>query len=529
MACFVRMNKLHTPYTRNNTHHAYFFLLSDYIDLFCKPNKTCDNVGMNVFQRHPHQTALILGAICVFGFAPFYIFPIPILALSGLFYLWKHTQHARQAAKIGFAFGIGFFTVGISWIYISLHDVGGMPWWMAATATFGLCAFLSLFHAACGYLTRRIGHVIWIAPILWTSLEWVREWLFTGFPWLQIGYSQIPYSPLANLASLTGILGVTFAVAASASLILLWQQHWRHFLGLWGIATLLGLITWTSPTGQQIDVTLLQGNVPQTLKWDAEVAEQTSLQYYHMMQQSTADLVVMPETALPYAVPSEEIKQHPVTGTFASYAKQHQVHVVTGAIEVEHEQYYNSMLALLPNGTVQHYRKSHLVPFGEFIPFKRGLDWLYRDWLHIPMSDLSRGSAVDNFSFADMYIGFNICYEDVFGSQIRRQLPQANLLINASNDAWYGHSLAAYQHLQFSQARALETGRWLLRATNTGITAAINQHGVVVAVLPDFEQASLDITAPAYTGTTPYVLLGNWLILVLLLAALLLLWASKNK
>ncbi|MFM8758140.1 MAG: apolipoprotein N-acyltransferase [Methylophilaceae bacterium] len=489
---------------------------------------------MKLILNNPQVSALILGSLCVFGFAPFYLFPIPIFALAGLFYLWQQTSSAGQAARLGFIFGLGFFIAGIHWIYVSLHDVGGMPWWMAGIATFGLCAFLALFHALAGYLSKRMGRVLCAAPILWTLLEWLREWLLTGFPWLNVGYSQVPYSPLANFAPIVGILGVTFAVTLTAAWILQHSQHWTKLLLIWTLATALSLVNWSSASGPALQFALLQGNVPQTLKWDAEVAQQTSVQYYHMMQTAMTqpqkpDVIVLPETALPYAINSQEIGQHPVTRAFSEYAKSEQVNLVVGVIEEEQQQYYNSMLALGVDGGLQSYRKSHLVPFGEFIPFKQWLDWLYRDWLHIPMSDLSRGHHIGNLTLAGQQVGFNICYEDVFGNEIRRQLPQANILVNTSNDAWYGHSIAAYQHLQFSQARALESARWMLRATNTGITAAINQHGQVVQALPDFVQDSLYIRVPSLIGTTPYTLVGNWLILSLLWLALLLLWAGKNK
>ncbi len=489
---------------------------------------------MKFLHSHPQLSALLLGAFCVFGFAPFYLFPLPILALAGLFYLWQHASSARQAAKLGFIFGLGFFIAGIHWIYISLHDVGGMPWWMAGLATFGLCAFLALFHACAGFFSQRLAYAWWAPAIVWTWLEWLREWLFTGFPWLNVGYSQVPYSPLANFAPISGILGVTLAVTLTALWLIKLSQHWRRLIAIWTLATVLGMLPWSNASGPAVQFALLQGNVPQTLKWDAEVAQQTSLQYYHMMQSAMTqpqqpDVIVLPETALPYAINRQEIAQHPVTRAFSEYAKSEQVNVVVGVIEQEDEQYYNSMWAMDVDGGVQRYRKSHLVPFGEFIPFKQWLDWLYRDWLHIPMSDLSRGHGIGNLTLAGQQVGFNICYEDVFGNEIRRQVPQANILLNTSNDAWYGHSIAAYQHLQFSQARALESGRWMLRATNTGISAAINQHGEVVKALPDFVQDSLYVRVPSLSGTTPYALLGNWLILSCLWLALLLLWAGKNK
>ena len=187
-------------------------------------------------------------------------------------------------------------------------------------------------------------------------------------------------------------------------------------------------------------------------------------------------------------------------------------------------------MASFDAGKPQIYRKDHLVPFGEFIPLKRMLGWIYNDLLHIPLSDLTSGGAHQRpLDLAGQKIAVNICYEDVFGEEIIRQLPEATLLVNASNDAWYGDSLAAHQHLQMSQVRALETGRMMLRATNTGATAIINPHGEVIAEAPQFSATALTGKAQGYVGTTPYVRLGNWPVISLIFLALGVLWARKKK
>ena len=230
---------------------------------------------------HPRLTlllALTLGAISVLGFAPFYLYPIPIAALVGLFYLWQKSGSAKQSAWMGFVFGLGLFNTGIYWIYISLHDFGGMPFWMAAFSTFVLNAFLSLFLGAVGYCAgslwrnKKAAAAIIVAPLLWAITDWIRSWIFTGFPWLTLGYSQIPNSPLAGFAPVLGVYGVSMVTALAASLIALWghpAMRRNLVLGiamLWIAGSLFKLIDWSKPVGAPISVALVQGNIAQDMK-----------------------------------------------------------------------------------------------------------------------------------------------------------------------------------------------------------------------------------------------------------------------
>ena len=482
--------------------------------------------------------AFTLGAIAVLGYAPFYFYPATIISLAGLFYLLKNANTARQAAWLGYAFGLGFFCTGVSWIYVSLHDFGGMPIIMAAFATFSFCAFLALFHAAATYLAKKSAHLLLTAPVFWVLSEWLRGWIFTGFPWLSVGYSQAPNSPLAGFAPLVGAYGVSLLVASIAALLAIWflpstitNKAIRAkivvvIVVIWVAGSLLKFVQWSTPAGAPISVALLQGNIAQNMKWQPEVAEQTLSQYLDMVNSSNAKLTVLPETALPVLI--NQLSPD-YLNALKTHGQKNSGDVLIGAVELESGRYYNSMLSF-GSAQTQVYRKSHLVPFGEFIPMKGTIGWIYRDWLNMPLSDLSRGSYTQKpLAIAGQKIAVNICYEDAFGEEIIRQLPEATMLINASNMAWYGSSWAADQHMQMSQMRALETGRMMLRATNTGATAIIDSSGNITAYAPQFSRTILEGEAQGYTGSTPYIRFGNWPVIILCFGLLGLLWVRKKK
>lgn len=460
--------------------------------------------------------AAALGALCVTGFAPFYIYPASILSLIGLIFLLRHAQTTKQAALTGFAYGLGLFGVGIYWIYISLHVYGNMPGIMAALATFLLAAFLALFPAAVCALSKKLPPHSSIAfAVMWALSDWIRSWIFTGFPWLTIGYSQIPNSPLAAYAPVFGIYGVSFLTVLIAGLgckLLIKQSEHKLRTGMMLLAVILGgallnQIEWTKPSTEATSVSLLQGNIDQSIKWEPDIAERTLQLYQNMIEQSNARLIILPETAMP--VLSNNIPQSTLDA-IRQHGLKNNSDILIGVVERENGEFFNSVLSFGSSQTGV-YRKSHLVPFGEFIPFKAVFGWIYRDWLQMPLSDLSRGSITQQpMPVAGQKVAVNICYEDVFGEEIIRQLPQATLLVNVSNDAWYGESYAADQHMQFSQARALETGRMMLRATNTGATAIIDAKGKLLAHAPHFTQTTVEGNIYGYSGSTPYVYWGNW-------------------
>lgn len=448
------------------------------------------------------------------GFAPFGLAPLPFFSAAGLLWLWQGAATPRRAAGFGFAFGLGLFLAGVSWIYVSLHEFGAMPAPLAAIATLLFCAFLALFPALVGYLQAQFDRPVAIKqllliPALWALAEWLRDWIFTGFPWLSLGYSQAA-SPLGGYAPLTGVFGLSWLVWLCAGLLLALMRAGGRAAALTGLALLFGAgyglkqVEWTQPQGAPVTVSLLQGNIPQQLKWDGARFAATVRWYQRMTRESTARLTILPETAIPRFL---DLLDPELLRSLAQSARSRGADLIIGLpVREATGRYYNSVLSLGASPT-QRYDKIHLVPFGEFIP--PGFGWVLTV-LKIPLTDFSRGSAGQApLALAGQKIAVNICYEDAFGEEIIRFLPEATLLVNVSNVAWFGDSLAPHQHLQIAQLRALETGRFMLRATNTGMTAIIDHHGNIAAALPAFTQGTLNGTAQGRSGATPYVRWGN--------------------
>ena len=474
---------------------------------------------------------LVAGALCVFAFAPFYVWPVPIVAFALLFFLWAHSASPLQAALSGFAFGLGYFLAGVWWIFVSLHYFGAMPTVLAAIATFLLCCYLALFPAAAGWIAVRFsggspGRSLILATAAFVLLEWVRGWLFTGFPWLTAGTSQAPESPLAGFAPYVGVYGVSLALLGAAGLLVALLSRGSEgrrrivllvaFAAVFILGVLGGLIPWTEPAGAPLTVALLQGNVPQQLKWREDVRAKTLLDYRRMIFEARARVVVLPETALPAfldQIPPDYLD------SLREHARKEGKEILLGSVERQFRgqdfDYYNSVVRI--TGTpIQTYRKRHLVPFGEFIPV--GFKWVLAI-LKIPLSDFARGdSRQAPLEAAGVQFGVAICYEDMFGEEVIETLPEAQVLLNVSNDAWFGDSVAADQHLQGSQMRALETGRWMVRATNTGVTAAIDERGRIVSRLPEFVAGTLIASVVPRRGLTPYARWGNVPALLVLLA-----------
>ncbi len=488
---------------------------------------------MRALLQSPHAAttaALVAGALTVAGYAPLAVFPLPFLTLAGLLLLWRSAATPRAAFGMGFAFGAGVFGVGVSWVYVSLHDFGMMPAPLAAMGTLAFCAILALYPAAAGWcLARlqfgRLASALFAFPVLWTLFEWLRGWIFTGVSWLALGYSQVD-SPLAGFAPVVGTYGVSFVTALCAGLLVVvvtgsGKARLAGGVALvlaFGLGQLLKKIDWTSPQGALLKVALLQGNIPQDLKFQADRYAATLAIYKRLVQASEGQLIVLPETAIPRfldAVDPSYLKD------IERIAAERRADILIGVpIRDSDGRYFNSVISVGTSPS-QRYDKSHLVPFGEFVP--PGFGWIVKTFA-IPLTDFSLGPENPKpLALAGQLVAPNICWEDAFGEEIIRQLPQATLLANVSNVAWFGDSLAPAQHLQISRMRALETGRTMLRATNTGVTAIIDPRGRVVARLPQFTEGILTGEVQGYVGASPYVKSGNTpivLVCVVLLGAL---------
>ena len=481
--------------------------------------------------------ALLAGASLPLAFSPVGFFPLAIIAPAILFFLCFRSS-PRQALATGYFFGVGFFGVGISWVAVSFYKFGGMGGVLSIAATLLFVLFLALFFAVFTWLSRRFffalspaRYFILLMPVLWVLFEWVRGWILTGFPWLNLGYSQTD-APLGGLAPVIGVYGISWAAAVSAGLLLaaFWEDGRRRVASivvlvlLWAGAGLLYQLDWSEPNGEPITASLIQGNVPQNLKWQPEQRGATIDLYTRLSREHwDSDLVIWPETALPaYFHQAQTFLQG-----LAREAKDNGGATLLVGLpvmsETDGEQYFNGVVRVGVAGATekwpsQIYRKSHLVPFGEYIPLKSMLGGLL-DILQVPMASFSRGAAVQPLltlvdeNKNEQRISVSICYEDAFGEEVIRNLPEATLLVNVSNDAWFGDSFAPHQHLQMARMRSMETSRPMLRATNNGVSAMIDHRGDVLTTSPQFEVAVLNGEVQPRSGETLYVKFGNWPVL----------------
>jgi apolipoprotein N-acyltransferase len=373
-----------------------------------------------------------------------------------------------------------------------------------------------VFPAAVGYAQAQLATIrpvrlMLVVPALWTLAEWLRGWLFTGVPWLALGYSQLD-GPFAGFAPVGGVFGVSFlgAAAAGAAATLVVERGRRRLTALAALIAIaiaggaLRTVDWTTPHGEPLAVSLLQGNVPQELKFAPKRYDETLATYARLAERSTGRLIVLPETAIPRFL--HEVEPAYLERLKAIVAARGGDLLVGVPILDPDRRYYNAVVSLGASPT-QSYAKSHLVPFGEFLPW--GFGWVVAV-LEIPLGDFARGAEHQKpLAVAGQRAAVNICWEDAFGEEIIRPLPEATLLVNVSNVAWFGDSLAPAQHLRIARMRALETGRFMLRATNTGVTAIVDPRGAVAARLPGFTEGVLDGRVEGRVGATPYVRFGN--------------------
>ncbi len=478
--------------------------------------------------------ALAAGALAVLGFAPFDRPWAGWLAACLLLLAWQGVTPVRALGR-GFLFGLGLFGPGVAWVHLSIQVYGGASAWVAWLATAALVAWLASFPALAGALAAWLAPGPgrgWLAAPAWLLAEWLRGHLLTGFPWLDLGYSQLG-TPLAGWAPVLGTYGVGgLLVLAAGATVALSRPGTRRWSAL-GILILLlasGLVLdrhdWTRPLGAPLRVALVQGNIPQNEKWDP-AARSAILDLYTDLTRGEwqrpaavrAQWVVWPEAAVPAFLDEVEAA---VLRPLAAEGARAGSRLVTGVpvMDTSDWRYYN---AIVDAGAPAHrYYKRHLVPFGEYVPLRRWLGGLL-EIVRLPVADFSAGRGRPLLALGRHRVGASICYEIAFGSEIAEALPEAELLLNLSNDAWFGDSLAPHQHLEIARMRALETGRELLRATNTGITAIIDAHGRVRTRGPRFQVAVVRGRVQPRQGLTPY---ARWRDAPALLLALLALAAA---
>lgn len=473
-----------------------------------------------------HLIALIAGALTPLAFAPFGIWPILLVSIA-LFHRSLVTLSPKSALWRGWWYGFGVFLAGTSWVYVSIHDFGDAPAPLAALLTGGLVAGLAFFFGLFAWLWTKLFRRP-DAPLmdafafaaLWVFQEAFRGWFLTGFPWLYAGYSQLS-APLAGLAPIGGVWLVGFVAVATAVLLGSLRSLAAHRTQLliavaliaasWITAISLKGHAWTTPAGAPLKVLLVQGNVAQELKWNPEQLNAQLALYRELTLEhiGDADLVVWPETAVPVL---REMAQG-YLADMTRFVQSHNAALITGLPLRERNEagelrYYNGITAMgRGEGT---YLKQKLVPFGEYVPLQDLLRGLIA-FFDLPMSDFARGPADQPPLFAKSYrIAPFVCYEVVYPEFAAQLAAQSEVLLTVSNDTWFGHSIGPLQHLQMAQMRALEAGRWMIRATNNGVTALVDPQGAVTLELPQFRKGVLRGSVTPMQGLTPYLQWRIW-------------------
>lgn len=484
--------------------------------------------------------ALLAGCLVTLSLAPFDIWPAGIASVALLAWLLNSQSHSG-AIKIGWFYGVGLFGSGSSWIYVSIHEYGYAPVPLATFLTLLWTISMALFvviHTSiyCRWVRDlRYGKTLGFAALM-VVMEWFRSWFLTGFPWLYLGYAHID-TPLAGWAPVAGVYAVSFCVAltGAVSCQLLLQRFSntdeKHPLRLasgaailvWLAGGLLQWADWVSPADRPpVSVAMVQTNISQDVKWNRDQYWPTLALYESSSKPlwEAHDIVIWPEAAIPgYYQNAVEFFER-----ISAQASEHDTSLITGipylfpATATTERRYHNSIMGFgSGSGT---YFKQRLVPFGEYVPLENVLRGLIQ-FFDMPMSAFSAGpSDQAPLRAGDLTLAPFICYEIVYPELITQWLPQADLLITISNDAWFGNSIGPLQHLQMAQMRALESGRYLLRATGTGVTAIIDQRGQIAVRGTQFKREVISGKARVFTGSTPYSRFGNWPLLIVCLLLL---------
>ncbi|OGT56305.1 MAG: apolipoprotein N-acyltransferase [Gammaproteobacteria bacterium RIFCSPHIGHO2_12_FULL_43_28] len=479
--------------------------------------------------------ALLLGVMLTLAFAPYEVFPFAVLAPAGLLFLWLSSS-PKRAGWLGFLFGLGFFSTSTYWIFISIHEFGDVPGFLAGFITFGFAAILALFPATVGFTLNRYFptltslKILGAFPSLWLCSEWVRTWIFTGFPWLFLGYSQTN-SPLKGFAPIFSVYGVTLAVLLSSGLLVnavrrIQQKAYQSayynlffFLTIWTVGALLVLVHWTAPIEPPVSVSLVQGNIPQSVKWTPEKLS-LSLNRYEALSEplwGKSKLIIWPEAAIP--LPLQEAASY--LAKMDEKARGNDTALLLGipVQSLNGSGYYNALISL--GSEKKAYYKYHLVPFGEYTP-SVGIFTRFMHFMDIPMSDMIPGDTnQEPITIGKTKILPFICYEIAYPVLFKTYDPSINLLLTITNSAWFGKSSAQAQMLQMAEMRALEFGRSVVFVGNDGITAIIGPDGNIEESVPPHEMAVLSGTVERMGGSTPWMRTGMDPILFIMLCLFL--------
>jgi apolipoprotein N-acyltransferase len=483
---------------------------------------------------------LFAGTAGVLAFSPFKLWWMSVVSLSLLLCLSAQANH-NKGFKTGFIYGLGFFGLGTSWVFNSFADFGDAPFIVALILTIALVLVQSAFTGLVMALYSRIAcknsdglSAAMAFVALWVLFEWVRGWFLTGFPWLLYGQAMVD-SPLRGIIPVLGTFGGSALVAllsVGMTGILLGNQkqmlRWLAALAIIVIAAIYSnQINWTMPAQDQpVKVAAVQANIDFELKWDKSRRDIVYDTYANLTRQHwDSEIIVWPETAIPTFYKVAE--QNFIPG-FEAEVEDNESEVLAGifTFDEETELIFNSMVSL--GGERQFYHKKHLVPFGEYLPFRWLLE-IFQKFVNIPMSDLSSGPGDYIVELRGIPVGVSICYEAAFGEEIIQSFPQAQLLVNVSNDAWFGDSLAPHQHLQIARVRSLESGRYMIRATNTGISALIDDKGNIISRSGQFVKDVVTGTVVPMQGSTPFIIWGNWVVINISFILLLVIYFRANS
>ena len=487
--------------------------------------------------------ALLAGAVFIFALAPYGFWPVALISPAILYALLIPDMTGKRAFLIGQAYGTGLWCVGAFWLYTSIHVYGDTPVWLALIMIALMGLGMGLFH---GFLALIFNRVVGKQPLsfaaLWVLQEWMKTWLFTGFPWLFVGYAFTEQYWLSSLAPVAGVFAVSFvAILLAVSLVELLRRRCGYMIptiAMLVVSCALWLINpqWKKPKGTpDLSVSLIQGNIPQDLKWLTEYQVET-LKIYATLSSTEwgSDIILWPESSIPMfqdeavGFINEMVKMAKETDTTWVTGIPYKDEAAFNAKTDKYPPFYNSVIALGADAEGM-YKKQRLVPFGEYIPFEGMLDILPNLAGSQDIMSYSRGS--DNQSplrVRGHNLGAAVCYEVAYPDTTRKNAINTDFLLTISNDAWFGSSAGPLQHLQMVQMRALENGRWFMRATNTGVTAIIDHKGHIVKRAPQFERTVLRGNVQARVGNTPFMRVGNYPVLIIIALLLLLSYLGKR-